>query len=228
MLSQISTLIQLIPLLPPNKISVEVPPLGLAKYLTRQRRTNNWCWAHVTAVIAKHYDNSSVWAPEVLAERLLGKASCRDGQFDQGCDAVCLTKNALRFTRNWRRTVAVGEGHDSFDLIYTELQNRRPVCVRIEWRDGPSGNGPVGEGVLGAHAFIIDGIRRDVRGNVEYNVVDPNYDGGMHTPIELEAYGSGGGLASRWVQTHLTKAVTEAEDVGATLLPQEIGAFPCH
>lgn len=147
-----------------------------------------WCWAAMGESISRYYDSGSQWTRCRLANRLRGPGdqarNCCSGDGTQcnwmrTMDQVFAAIGHLRDTRN---------GSISFDRICEEIEQGRPICVRVT----PQGNG---------HFVAITGVER-VGGINRILVNDPARRDSIVPYDRFTTYYEG---TSSWTLTYLTR-----------------------
>src|SRR3954452_6554094 len=117
----------------------------------------NWCWAAVAQSVHRYRTEKQIAQCEV-ANRLLNRTDCCGKSAP--CDSPQLLHQAL--TQAGTRAQAF-KGRLRFEDVCTELNEGRPVCVRIVWFDG------------GAHFVVIYGYRVTASGERQLFIGDPFY-----------------------------------------------------
>ncbi|HET6998210.1 MAG TPA: papain-like cysteine protease family protein [Solirubrobacterales bacterium] len=153
--------------------------------IQRQEQTQ-WCWAAVSTSIARFYDAGTSWTQcRVAGAELNSSTCCEDGSSSE-CNQPWYLDRAL----NRAGALAGMEAPPSTGLgrAPDEIQDGRPVCVRIGWSGG------------GGHFIVIEGYRYD---REQVALEDPWY-GSSDLPVNSfrTAYQGTGS----WTHTYLTKA----------------------
>jgi hypothetical protein len=140
----------------------------------RQLR-DKWCWAAVAAALGRYYGTRTL-AQRDAAAALLGV----DG--DDG-NRYAMLDDALRLAgcfSHW------SPGRPTYERICDEIDAGRPVCVRIQWRDG------------GSHYVVLTGHDRRTG---ELYVQDPQHGPSIHP---FEAFPRQYRIGAVWTETYWT------------------------
>jgi hypothetical protein len=127
----------------------------------------NWCWIAVAASVNDYFETASTQQSD-LANQLLGRYDCDQGE---NCDQAGSLGDALHYVKHLAAAngaLANPDGHSmTFETIAAELeQNKKPLCIYIDWGAG-------GEG----HFCVISGYKQI--GNEQYLFVnDPLFGSG--------------------------------------------------
>ncbi len=158
-----------------------------------KQKAGYWCWAAVSAGVAHYFSHDSRWRQCGIVKRVLNRAKvpiparvCGVRPVPASCDVPWPLDDALKEVHRLRRGPKAGRL--SFRQIQRELDEHRPVCVRIGWRSG------------GGHFVVIYGYHTGP-GVQQLYVADP-----LYREVSRVAYHS---LAShyrrigRWTHTYL-------------------------
>lgn len=156
----------------------------LADFRIQRQLREQWCWAAVAASIASFHDGINIRQCN-LAERFLGEPCCMNMTL-RACDVPWLLDEALRFNNNLEDFF---EGRITLNNIKFHIDNKCPVCCRIEW---PRGNRDGHFIVIYGYSLIQDTIA----------VADPlrGVFPAVSFPAFLNSYENG-----QWTTTYITK-----------------------
>lgn len=123
-------------------------PVTRLNYVSEQQLLSKWCWAAI-AVSMSHYYYKEKWRQEEVATTLL-KFDCqlfRDShEVAEACNKDLLLNDALQLTQTYSHW---SPGRPAFERIKHEIHCGRPLCPRIEWRNG------------GAHYVVVKGYNEN-------------------------------------------------------------------
>ena len=119
----------------------------------------NWCWAAVSVSVGRYFFPQSTSTQCKVAGTVLSRTDCcaepaacnQPAHLEAGLKAVNRPPNILV------RAL-------TFDEIRKQIDQQRPVCVRIAWNGGPRG-----------HFVVISGYQLLRSGIQQINVADPFY-----------------------------------------------------
>lgn len=102
------------------------------EFTVQRQARSRWCWAAVTAAVHSYFatGNERIAQPEVVA-RVLGD-DCRKNP--ETCNRGFSLLEALT-APNIAVPACREDSHITFDRIKTEIDARRPVGVRVRWRN---------------------------------------------------------------------------------------------
>jgi hypothetical protein len=86
------------------------------------------CWSVIAYVVSLYYSPNSSWTPCTIANAALDRTDCCD--YPTACDVFCDLDIALTATGNLASMVT---GRLEKDEIVAELDEGRPVCVRVDY-----------------------------------------------------------------------------------------------
>jgi len=127
------------------------PELELLDLEIQRQRHSEWCWAAVSTSVELFFDPSSKLEQCRVVSRELHKACCR--QLDRDQVKTCNIPETLDGPLSKLGWLKKGpnSGPMSFEAIRREIDEGRPVGVRIQWRaDGK---------LTGGHFIVIAGYR---------------------------------------------------------------------
>lgn len=163
----------------------------MAREFTVERQVKSrWCWAAVTAAVHGYFQSGDerLSQPEVVT-RVLGER-CRLNP--DGCNRGFSLLEALK-----KPEIDVAarreDSHITFDRIKTEIDARRPIGVRVRWRNTRN---------LG-HFVVIYGYREADDGRKIVAVADPV---GRSFIMDYERLKTAYRVAGEWTHTYLMGA----------------------
>ena len=157
-------------------------------YLYEPQQKTEWCWCAVTASVARFYRKDAKWTQCKIARLTLNRTDCCDSDSvgsvcnePKPVDEPLLKLNHLEDVLN---------GHIGFDAVAEQIEQKKPVGVRISWPDQPGAG----------HVLVISGYDRDAR---TVTVEDPMFGRKQHYAYDLlvDQYISNG----YWSVTYLTR-----------------------
>jgi hypothetical protein len=124
-----------------DKTPLESPtPVGGAtkgfKLTVEHQEQTKWCWAAVSSSVARFYEgDSSDWTQCKIASTVTG-ADCCASPDSAKCNVEADLGDALEAVHHFH-SPSINQPIP-MDSVISEINNDRPVCVRIVW---PAGNG---------------------------------------------------------------------------------------
>ena len=189
--------------------SVQWDILVASPFFIQQQGTPFWCWAAVTASISAWYQPATTWTQCQLAQlffdqlnpdNLLTTADCCATPTPDSCAQPFSVEAALRLVNHWTSTFTVPTvdfansiGPISLETIEIETGQGRPVAIRIQWGDDPSGDP--------AHAVVLSAVDSDdliVMNN-------PNWGNGNETAMEYATLVNSFPGFGIWTDAYLTQ-----------------------
>jgi Papain-like cysteine protease AvrRpt2 len=152
-------------LVAPRDVSIS----GIIHSLTRRRclcftmqyqEQTQWCWSATATSIAHYYNATSIWTQCSLVNEELGRSDCCTNPSSGDCNKPWMLDTVL--TRVGHLASFVG-GSTSFAGVCTELDNGRPLGVRIGWSGG------------GGHFNVIGCYTYSPLGMQSLQIEDPFY-----------------------------------------------------
>lgn len=116
-------------------------------FVMQNQQQWNWCWAAVAASVSAFFNPSTTWTQCGIVNAELGRNDCCPPGSNPVCDVVWWLDRALTRTGNF---VSMSAGAGSMQDITQEIDNNRPLCVRIGWSGG------------GGHFLAIDGYNKNL------------------------------------------------------------------
>ncbi|MEP1354229.1 MAG: papain-like cysteine protease family protein [Tateyamaria sp.] len=136
------------------------------------QQRENWCWAATTVGVNHFYDPQSGRTQCDVVNRRLGRDDCcvsNNGPLPAACNAQSGLTLPLYEACHHRVTYA---NQLSFTEVVAEIENDRPVCVRVVWYQG------LGDG----HFLVITGYIKGESGEIADVMVEDSYHGpSIHT-----------------------------------------------
>lgn len=154
----------------------------MALQMTPQQEPN-WCWAAVACAVKTFFSPAAgatqcgIAQPVLLTEAQISSAVSCCANAKQ-CNKPAELQDALKAVNNLQQ---MDTGFLSPADVETELNDGRPVGVRIQWSDG------------GGHFILIDGYREFSSGAVQVHVSDPYYGPSyvLHSDLVNDYLGDG-------------------------------------
>jgi hypothetical protein len=143
-----------------------------------------WCWAAVSASVARFYSPASPWTQCAIVNQELGQSVCCSEGSSSACNQPHVLVAALGLVQHHRRDFA---GPLAFADIVAEIEAGRPVGVCIDWKGG------------GGHFVTVAGYDRN---GEMIQVKDPLF-GNSQVPLATFPAGYQGG--GTWSWTYLTR-----------------------
>ena len=143
-----------------------------------------WCWAAVSASVARFYTPTSTWTQCAIVNQELGQDTCCSEGASTSCNQPHVLETALALVQHLLRDFA---GALPFTDIVAEIDAGRPVGVCIDWKGG------------GGHFVTVAGYDRV---GEMIQVKDPLF-GNSQVPLATFPAGYQGG--GTWSWTYLTR-----------------------
>jgi Papain-like cysteine protease AvrRpt2 len=125
---------------PPSAVEPAIQRLNLGDYLTmptqfqiEPQQQSEWCWAAVAVSIDKYFSPNSTRTQCEIAGLVLGSGNACCNNAGANCNHPATLVAALQKIYRWSRTI---DRPLRFEEIRQELDARRPVCARIQWKGG--------------------------------------------------------------------------------------------
>lgn len=154
--------------------------LGLNMEIQQQ---SNWCWAAVATSVSRFYNPGSPWLQCTLVNAELGQWACCQNGNSPACNQPWYLDRALARTNHF---VAWANGPTPLAAVMAELNNGRPVGVRIGWFGG------------GGHFVVVDAYSNTGMVDVE----DPYWG---HSTIPVNTLSTAYRSAGAWTHTYTTR-----------------------
>ena len=171
-------------------VAPAAPPTQLGFAMQRQQQ-DNWCWAAVAVSVSDFYIPPSPWTQCRIADAELDQAICCHDGASAACNQWWYLNRALDRTThlvNW------DEGMISLKAITHEIDNGRPVGVRVEWAGG------------GGHFVVVAGYQLDPGGGHTIAVFDPWPASGDTLAQAWDTFAGQYLGTGRWTHTYYTSA----------------------
>lgn len=166
---------------------IEVPEAQALHFEIERQNASEWCWSAVACSVSRYLDESSEWTQCRLAAEELGGACCDDCK---ACDRPWYLGKALqRVGFDYQ----FDDGPCSFPDLVEQMRLGRPVCIRLEWKDGS-----------GAHFIVIYGVHDDALGRPHVLLSDSLFGDSSHLMDEL-VDGTYQAAPCRWTDTYLVR-----------------------
>lgn len=118
-----------------------------------------WCWAAVAASIDAYFAPSAAKDQSTVADGVLHRGDC--SPTNRHCNQTSPLQDALKVVGKLREPPLTKPLE--FDALRQQIDQKLPVCVRIEWPDG------------GGHFVVISGYSITPLGKQMVIVKDPWY-----------------------------------------------------
>jgi len=116
-------------------------------FIMQQQQCGQWCWAAAAVSVCAFFNPNQTWTQCSLVNAEFNRPDCCVVGCSQACNQPWYLSNALQRTGNY---VALASGVCTMNQIKQEIDNNRPLCVRIEWNGG------------GGHIVAIDGYNQSL------------------------------------------------------------------
>lgn len=184
----------------PSVLQSSIVPLGLSagaglagggappvwqnlSFSMQPQQQTQWCWAAVTASVARFFSVGSAWAQCGLANQELNQTTCCANGSTTGCNQPWYLDRSLQRTGNLKTFAA---GTATMNQIQGEITAGRPLGVRIGWANG------------GGHFVAIDGCAAPDLLDIQ----DPWYG---HSTIDLAHFQTSYQGNGSWTHTYWTQ-----------------------
>jgi Papain-like cysteine protease AvrRpt2 len=152
---------------------------------------SNWCWAAVATSVAHFYNRNSKWTQCRVANRNLGKKGCCEG-LGRKCNKIGHLQDSLKLVGHSEPPRFI-EGKIPFRRAQHEINARRPVGVRTQWRGSEIG-----------HYIAIVGYHSGLK---MLTVEDPTYGTShVHYRVFCRDYRGSG----KWTRSYCTRSEQDA------------------
>ncbi|MCW4049621.1 MAG: C39 family peptidase [Candidatus Bathyarchaeota archaeon] len=108
----------------------------------QHQEQTNWCWAATAASVSRFFLATSNWTQCTVVNAELGRDDCCQNGSSSNCNVPWYLDRALQRTGNF---VSMSPGSGNMSNIRQEIDNNRPLCIRVGWSGG------------GGHFLAIDG-----------------------------------------------------------------------
>ena len=157
---------------------------SLAFAMQKQQQTN-WCWAAVSASVARFYRPATPWARQCrVASRELGQTCCPAGARPGVCNVPWYLERALARVKHLQHWA---NGTATLPQSQGEISTGRPLGARVGWAAG------------GGHFVVLSGF--STAGNL-VTVDDPIYG---RSTLPLATFQSSYQGSGTWAHTYWTR-----------------------
>lgn len=102
-------------------------------FTMQHQEQTQWCWSAVATSVAHYYNSASTWTQCTLVNAELGRTDCCTSPSSGNCNKPWYLQNVLTRVGH---LASVSGGATSFADVCTEIDNGRPLGVRIGWSGG--------------------------------------------------------------------------------------------
>jgi len=102
-------------------------------FTMQHQEQTQWCWSATATSVAKYYNTASTWTQCRLVNAELGRTDCCSAPSSSDCNQPWTLNTVL--TRVGHLASLTG-GSTSFADVRAEIDNGRPLGVRIGWSGG--------------------------------------------------------------------------------------------
>jgi len=150
---------------------------------------NNWCRSAVSVSVDDFFGSPTTWTQCQMANRELAQNSCCLNGISFACDQPWYLDRAL--VRVGRLSTVYG-GRPNNARLFSEIDQRRPVALRIQWN-----------GTSNGHFVAVTGYDDSNPGNPMLEIDDPFYG---HSTLEAASFpASYQSLGGAWTHTYETR-----------------------
>jgi len=158
-------------------------PLG---FTMQHQEQTQWCWAAVSVSINRFYHPASGQTQCAVANVAMGQTTCCQNGGSAQCNQPWFLDQALQMVNDLN---AWSPGKAAFAKVRNEIDNCRPLCLRIGW------NG------CGGHFVTAYGYA--TQPNQRMNVADPWYGNSV---VRYNLFPSGYQGGGSWTDSYTTRA----------------------
>jgi hypothetical protein len=156
------------------------------RFTMQQQQQTQWCWAAVSVSVNLFYHRASGQTQCAVANVAMNQSTCcQDGSTAQ-CNQPWFLDPALQIVGNLN---AWSAGKAAFGKVRNEVDNCRPLCLRIGWYGG------------GGHFVTAYGY--STRPNQRISIADPWYGNSVVPYAPFPSGYQGGGT---WTDSYTTRA----------------------
>lgn len=153
-------------------------------FVMQHQLQDQWCWSAVSVSVSLYYHPASAWTQCTLVNSTLGQTTCCTNGSSSACNRPWTLDHPLTIVGNFN-TMTTGKA--TFPTVKAEIDNCRPLCLRIGWNRG------------GGHFVAVYGyINRRKR----INIGDPWYGNAVVSHGVFPSRYHGGGL---WTHSYFTQ-----------------------
>lgn len=179
---------------PARMVPLSLPPVRAAAVRAAAAATlpltmelqeqTNWCWSAVATSTARYYDPQSTWTQCAVVNAELGVAMCCENGGDAACNQPWYLDRALGRVG---RFGVMANSKATWEAVTHEIDERRPLGVRIAWNGG------------GGHFVVVSGYET---GAETIDVRDPWFgDSSVSHAVFPDTYQTGGS----WTHSYTTR-----------------------
>jgi hypothetical protein len=99
-------------------------------FVMQHQQQTNWCWAAVAASVSAFFNPNTSWTQCAIVNAELGRTDCCTNGSSANCNRAWYLDKALTRTGNF---VSMSAGAGTMGDVAQEIDNNRPLCVRIGW-----------------------------------------------------------------------------------------------
>jgi len=168
-------------------------------FTMQKQEHSDWCWSAVASSVDQYFNKRSKWCQRRLASKMakiekLKVRTCGNCKSrkptHQACNQPWYLQRALKIVHRLKGNPK--QGPLSFSKIQKILKKSRPICVMIQW-----GQGPI------MHFVVISGCAKSDSGDKWVDIEDP--DSGRSTWLYKEFRSNYQYDQGHWIYTFLVK-----------------------
>ena len=153
-------------------------------FVMQHQQQGNWCWAAVAASVSAYFNPNTTWTQCKIANAELGQTDCCTNGSSASCNVPWYLDRALTLTGNF---VSMSSGAGTMNDVTQEINNNRPLCVRIGWSGG------------GGHFVAIDGYNI----GLDMVAVDDPWSGA--SDVDLSVFQTAYNGSGSWTHSYKVK-----------------------
>ncbi|MBB6109109.1 cellulose synthase subunit [Mucilaginibacter lappiensis] len=157
-----------------NHWIVSIQELWISDYMIDRQLQSNWCWAAVTASLARFYQKDHFGDQAKLVSGIFNKEYCCNGKGCGTCNRPWYVGEALDHAGILQRAIP---NPVSQEALMTELTCNRPVVVVIKWRQSATGHILVVSGFTHSRQFLTWDSRGQRMRLLSFNDLSKGYEG---------------------------------------------------
>jgi hypothetical protein len=163
----------------------EDPVDVVLRFPIQRQLQSQWCWAGVSASVARYYAPSTTWTQCLIANAQWGRTDCCGTGAAGPCNNPSTLGTALTTVGHFDHQTSAQE---TLQTVEDELVAGRPLCIRVAWSGG------------GAHFIVASGTEDD--GFVW--VSDPG--GGTTSLVAYDTLRTAYSGSGTWTHSYFTRA----------------------
>jgi hypothetical protein len=152
-------------------------------FIRQQQQQTQWCWAAVSVAVNLYYHPTSGRTQCAVVNTALNQTTCCQNGSTAQCNQPWFLDQALQIVGNLN---AFTGGKATLNTVQTEVNNCRPICMRIGWTAG------------GGHFVTVFGYS-----GTNINIADPWYGTSVVNHTTFPAGYNGGGT---WTHSYTTRS----------------------